>query len=382
VEAFKFTDVSRYVPAEPKRAEAADVADMLPAFDAAKASGRIVVANGAVDAAASRLDTLVDGLRVVSMREALENEPAILENRVGTLAIGEATATLAFNAALWTDGPVVLVDEGVQAERPLEVFYVLQGDGVAAHTRSLFVLGKGAGLQIVERHIVRGEGSLQHGVTEAFVPAGATLERFTVRERLESSSRLAETLVDVDGEGRFVDAGWGEGGPLSRDETRVRLNEPKAEAEFLGAYVLRDKAHLDNTVFVEHAAPDCESNQLFKGVISDRGRGVFQGKIRVPQAGQRTNAYQLNRALLLSERAEMNSKPELEIFADDVVCSHGASAGDLDKDALFYMRSRGVPETQARALLAEAFLGEVAEACPDAFQELMMEHVRSALGAL
>lgn len=380
VEAFKFTDLKRRLDAPLRQAQPLEGDVALPPDMDALCGARIVIANGHFRPDLSRLGDLPKGVQVLPMSAALTAAPDAVDAALGARAPAYDLPTLALNDALWTDGVFVHAAKGAAMDRPIHVVIAVDGDdGAAAHVRNLIRVDEGASVSIVESHVGGPSATLSHAATDVHVGVGAGFARLILQAQGPNAAYLAETIAEVAGEGQFHDAVFTKGGALSRAETHAFLTAPGARANLDGAYVLEGRQHADHTLLIDHAASDCESRQLYKGAIDGSAHAVFQGKFHVRQAAQRTDAYQLNQALLLSDKAEIFSKPELEIYADDVKCSHGASAGDLDDDALFYLRSRGVTRDEARALLVEAFLGEAVEAMPDFAQDAVRARAQAWL---
>jgi Fe-S cluster assembly protein SufD len=206
---------------------------------------------------------------------------------------------------------------------------------------------------------------LHNPVFEIAVAEGASLTHVRLQREGRAGFQLATVLAAVEAGGTYDNFTLNAGGRLVRNEIHAALRGPRAACHMNGAQLVADGQHADTTTFLDHAAPDCASRQTYKTVLAGRSRGVFQGKILVRQAAQRTDGYQMNQALLLSEEAEIDAKPQLEIYADDVKCSHGATVGALDEAQLFYLRARGIPAAMARAMLVEAFLTEAVEGVSD-----------------
>jgi len=243
-------------------------------------------------------------------------------------------------------GTVVLVSIGLDNHRP-----------VAFHPRHAVRLQEGASLTILE--VARGQGTyLQNAVTQVEVAAGAKLVHITLQDQSASAYHLQTTFATIAEGGVYDTFVLTLGSRLARTEIHARLGGPNGAVHLNGAQLLTDSQHGDITTVVAHDAPNCASRQTVKNVLTGRSRGVFQGRIEVARAAQKTDGYQMNQALLLSPTAEIDCKPQLEIYADDVKCSHGATVGELDPGQLFYLRSRGVPEEAARAILVRAFLAE------------------------
>ncbi|WP_246152084.1 Fe-S cluster assembly protein SufD [Roseospira navarrensis] len=341
---------------------------------------RVTLVNGRLAGVPADLPA---GVRIASLAHLLATEPSVVEPHLGRIADLADAPMGALNAALMADGLVVLVAPGTVLERPLHVVSVSNTpDGQArhGHPRHLIVLGDGARATLVESRVSApgAADSLCNAVTEIALGREARLSHLRHVER-------ADTAVDLDlteatlGEGATYDTfTLTLGGRLVRNEARVRLRGGGASTALKGAYGARAGQHFDTTLVVDHAVPDATSDQVFKGVVDAGGKAVFQGKIIVRKDAQRTDGNQLHKAMLLARDAEVYTKPELEIYADDVTCSHGATVGELDLNQLFYLMARGIPEADARALLVEAFLDDVVEAVPEGpLREAFLGRVRA-----
>jgi Fe-S cluster assembly protein SufD len=272
------------------------------------------------------------------------------------------------------DGIVLRVREGTKVADPIElVFISAPGDEpLAYHPRHLIVAEPDSDATLVEYHVGLGNGtSIANHVTEIQVEHGARLHHYKLQAEPDSAFHVHTLHGNVAGSGFYDGFGLTIGGKLTRNELSVRLNGAFADARLNGAYLQRGRQHVDNTTLIEHVVPDTTCREVFKGALEGKGRAVFQGKLHVHPDAQRTDGHQLSRALLLSDEAEIDAKPELEIYADDVKCSHGSTAGELEKDALFYLRSRGIPYATAKRIMVESFLGEVVE-------EMTLEHLQTA----
>ncbi|MBV8703345.1 MAG: Fe-S cluster assembly protein SufD [Acetobacteraceae bacterium] len=270
---------------------------------------------------------------------------------------------VALNTMLAEDGMVLAVpadsDAGVVQLASLAT--PAPGRAVGFHPRHVIRLGRGARLALVET--AQGEGAYLHNaVFEVRLERGASLSLVRLQDEAPTAFHLSTALAEVEAGAHFESFVLALGARLARTETRARLIGPGATVHLGAAQLLGGTQVADVTTVVRHEAPGCASRQAVKNVLTGRSRGVFQGRIEVAKAAQKTDGYQMSQALLLSPDAEVDTKPELEIFADDVKCSHGATVGELDPDQLFYMRTRGVPETEARAILVRAFLAEALEA--------------------
>ena len=272
---------------------------------------------------------------------------------------------LALAAALGEDGAVLALGDGAT---PLDLLYVTV-PGTApqmAHTRNVIRVAAGASATVVERHLALGAGeqTLANGSTEIELGEGATLDHVKLQAEAGNANHIWHHVAHVPAGATYNSHVVSVGGGLARNRITAHLLGEGAHCTLDGAYAGREKQHLDHTSKIVHAVADTTSRQVYKGVLDDNARGVFQGHIVVAEDAQRTDGHQRNQALMLSDRAEIDSKPMLEIYADAVKCSHGATAGDLDENQLFYLQSRGIPRDEARRLLVEAFLAETIDGIP------------------
>jgi Fe-S cluster assembly protein SufD len=285
------------------------------------------------------------------------------EPRFGALARPDRDVMVALNTMLAEDGARLAVPEGVDAGM-VQIAAVNRSGGAlpsASHPRHVIRLGPRARLTLVETN--SGEGAYLHNpVIEIEVADGAVLEHVRLQDEAPAAFHIATVYAEVGAGGTYDCFTLNVGGRLVRTELHTRLGGEGGTVHLNGAQLLRGMQHADFTSVVRHDAPGCGSRQTVKNVLEGRSRGVFQGRIEVARAAQKTDGYQMSQALLLSPDAEVDTKPELEIFADDVKCSHGATVGELDHEQMFYLRSRGVPESEARAILVRAFLAEAVEA--------------------
>jgi Fe-S cluster assembly protein SufD len=357
-EAWKYTDlasVSGAVFGEPLTS-----VDDAPALPAA-AHPRAVFVDGRFRPDLSTLD----GLPFAA--DSLAHLLPALEGRLGALARPEDQPMAALNGMLFEDGLVLDLPAGV-AGGVLELLSLATESerAPAYHPRHLVRLGAGATLTIVETALGPAAARYLHNpVFEIEVAEGARLNHGRLQMEGHEGVFLSTVYARVAAGAAYDNFTLNAGAKLARNEIHVALTGPKAEAHMNGAQLVGDGQHADTTTVLDHAAPDCSSRQTYKTVLAGRSRGVFQGKIHVHQVAQKTDGYQMNQALLLSPDAEIDSKPQLEIYADDVKCSHGATVGELDADHLFFLRSRGIPAAQAKAILVEAFLTEAVEAVAD-----------------
>ncbi len=313
---------------------------------------------------------LQDGLEILSLGEALAMPSLWLRQWMQPGDPGIENLNLAFAS----DGALIRVGRGVRVDRPVLLRSILAESGTVAHTRSVVALEEGAELTLIEYDDGNVERQSLGTLVTAFVlEAGARLKhlRLTAREGASIIVRLdsVELAQDASYEGVIFSSG----AAMARQQLSARLVGRGASFNLACAYAAGDGQHTDYTVDVVHHADHTTSRILARGVASGDGRGVVQGKVVVKPEAQKSDSYQMSRALLLSPRAEIDQKPELEIFADDVKCGHGATIGAIDVNQLFYLQSRGVPEREARQMLVDAFMGEITERVPDAYRDVV-EH--------
>jgi Fe-S cluster assembly protein SufD len=367
VEEWKYTDLRALMREASPLASPPDA----KALKQAKAAGkilakvkprRLVVANGVFVPELSDLANLEPGLSVQALAAALAAGDAFVIQRLGkTVAVDDMAVTL--NTAFMGDGIVIRVAKDAVIARPLHLVSVFSGDAAASvFTRSLVVVEEGARLTLLESH--EGPSGVNYHVNAALelvVGDRAHVDHVKIGSEGAQAVHVSSLLASVGGDARLHDLTFTTGGAVSRNQIFLRLDGEGTSAVLRGATLLKGRQHADTTLVVDHAAGGCESREVFKSVLDGESRGVFQGKIIVRQGAQKTDGKMMTRALLLSETAEADAKPELEIFADDVQCGHGATAGALDEDLLFYLRARGIPLNEAEALMIQSFIGEVLE---------------------
>ncbi|MFQ6017640.1 MAG: Fe-S cluster assembly protein SufD [Kiloniellaceae bacterium] len=363
LEAWKYTSLRPlakldFVPAPSGSASIDKLPTLLPGGEGGH---RLVFVNGAFRADLSRLGDLPEGAEIGGLAAALERGPDGIAAHLGRIGDGAEQPMLALNTAMMRDGLALRLKRGVRVAMPIEVVFLgAAGPApMAYHPRNLIVLEPGSRAFVIEHHSGLGEGAyFANGGTEILIGDGAALNHYKLQAEAPDAFHLSTVHVRL-GRGAYYDAfTLSTGARLSRNESHVRLDGPGANCRLNGAYLMRGQQHCDNTTVIEHLKERTSCREVFKGVIDDKARAVFRGRIVVHPHAQKSDGHQLSKALLLSSMAEVDTKPELEIYADDVKCSHGATVGDLDHDALFYLRSRGIPEAAARNILIEAFLAE------------------------
>jgi Fe-S cluster assembly protein SufD len=336
LEAWRYTDLNALSALSFTEATSAKIAADLPELGIA----RIVFVNGAYDA-------------------ALSTPPDFL-HPFAAVAEGSQLPLAQINAEHAQDGITLAVPDGVDAGAMLLVSYASADTPIAFHPRHRITLGKNAKLTIIE--VATGQGVYWHNpVTDIVLHEAAVLSHYRLQDESTEAYHLATIRAKVAEKAAYDSFSLVIGAKLSRAEFHAALTGQNATTHLNGAQLLGGHQHGDFTSVVKHDAPGCASRQTVKSVLSDYARGVFQGRIEVARIAQKTDGYQMNQALLLSPTAEIDIKPELEIFADDVKCSHGATIGALDPEQIFYLRSRGIAEEQARSMLIRAFLSEALE---------------------
>lgn len=356
------------------------VINAIPGFgDAAKPCARLVMVNGSYRADLSDLSSLPEGVRLESLSETAQAAPEWLEQNLGRLADGSSRGLVSLNDAALNTGFVLHVAKGVTLGQPVEIVSVggYVDDAIASFPRNLIVLEEGAEARVILSHAGSAVGEyLSNSVTEITVAENAKLRTISLQEDSLEAAHLSTVFASVAGSGVFDSFTLTMGGRMTRNDVHITLDGEGAECRLDGAYLMRGRQHCDNTTRVEHRVPNTSSDEMFKGVLDDEARAVFQGKIVVERDAQKTDGQMLNKTMLLSDEAEIDTKPELEIYADDVKCSHGAASGQVDEAALFYLRSRGIPEAQARNLLIQSFMGQVVERIhDDGLRDLIIDKI-------
>ena len=323
---------------------------------------RLVVVNGYFAPELSSLKTLPKGAQVMSLAAALARDEELLAPFLSRPFREQPHAFTALSAALAEDGALVRIPANTTIEEPIHLVFVSDtgASPLVSHPRCLVLAGPGSRATIVESYLgIPGDVYLTNAITDIVLKEGAVVEHYKLQNETETAFHIA--LLDVrQGRGsRFSSHSLALGASTARHEVRVRLEAEGAEVTLNGLYMPRGEQHLDNPTTIEHAAPHCTSRELYKGVVDGRGRGSFDGRIIVRPGAFKTDASQTNKNLLLSGSAQVDTRPRLEIFADDVKCTHGAAVGQLDAEAVFYLRSRGVPHGAARDLLTYAFANEM-----------------------
>jgi len=339
---------------------------------------RLVFVNGHFAPELSSLTKLPEGATVTNLASVLAEHSELLEPLLSRPFGQHHNAFTALNAALAEDGAFVHLPGGTTVEEPIQLVFFSDtgGSPLVSSPRSVVLAGPGSRVASVEIYAgVPGDVYCTNAVTEIVLEEGAQVEHYKVQDEPETAFHLALLDVREGRDSRFSSHSVALGSRVARHEVRVNLEAEGAEVSLDGLYMPRGDQHHDNPILIEHAAPHCTSRQLYKGVLDGHGQGVFNGRVVVCPGAAGTDASQTNKNLLLSDHAEVDTRPRLEILADDVKCTHGAAVGRLDEDAVFYLRSRGVPHQAARGLLIYAFVNEMVE-------RLRLEPLRSRVEKL
>ena len=357
-EAWKYTRVGKLFN-QPYTPPNGDVTPALPARLPFEAT-RVVFVNGHFRADLSDDLKGQKGVVIDSLKHHLAHGP--VKEYYGTQAPTSERLFTVMNTAAPTDGLILLVTKGVKVERPIHVLHVTTWERQLVQPRDLFMLHEGAEAEVIIEHIAMDTPeAFVNSVRECVVGEGARLTIHKLQHESNGPANISFEGVRVDAKGHFSISTTTLDGALIRNEVKVSLAGPEAHAELNGIYLLNGVTHCDNHTYIGHDVPDCTSDELYKGIVAGKGTSVFNGKVYVKQDAQRTRAYQSNANILQGDDAKVYTKPELEIYADDVKCSHGCTIGRLDEKGLFYLRSRGVSEAEARKLMAHAFITEVVE---------------------
>jgi Fe-S cluster assembly protein SufD len=332
----------------------------------------LVFVNGAYRGDLSRLQDLPKGVVVSSLAEAWSEHPDLVEPHLGHHAEFDSHAFVALNTALHQDGVFVFVPRGVVVETPIHVLHVGRGGSrpIASFPRNLCVAGENSQCRVIEQFATAESGAdagatFVSPVTEMVLGANAIVDHYKLQRESTDAFHMATFQIYLERASNFASQSISWGGGLVRNDVNAVLDGEGCEATLNGLYMVEGTQLVDNHMRVDHVAPHCDSHELFKGILEGKARAVFSGRIFVHKGAQKTDAKQTNRNLLLSPTALVNSNPQLEIFADDVRCTHGSTVGQLDELAVFYLRSRGIGEQAAKSLLTYAFAADIVQRIKD-----------------
>lgn len=384
VEEWKYTDLRTLLQDVPPPAAPGDVdaaraalAENDPLADLA--GSRIVFVNGRFVPALSDMSAIAGQVEFASLGRFLADGGAIFD-RFDTIDPSEAPI-FALNCAFMRDGAVINIRQDV--EKPIHIAHLYVGKTAGLQTmRNLVSVDAGVKATVFETY--NGPDDIAYHtntVTQIHIADSAQVRWIKLVEEGNATAHLGLTIPRIDGNAVFDPFTYTAGPALARNEMRLTFSAPHSRSGIRGATLVRGRDHADFTLVVDHAVPDCDSREYFKSVIDDEARAIFQGKIIVRPDAQRTDGQMMSQALLLDEGGEFDNKPELEIFADDVICAHGATCGEIDEDMLFFLRSRGIGEKEAEQLLVQAFLAEAIEEIGDeAIEQVLEARTRKWLG--
>ncbi len=328
---------------------------------------RLVFVNGRYTPQLSKPGKLPGGVRLMSLAGALQEIPEALEPHLTHHADSKASGFAALNAAFIADGAYVYLPRGAVLEAPIHLVFMAtaQDDPLVAHPRNLLVADEGSEGQVLESYVSLGAGSyLTNAVTEVVLGPDSSIEHYKLQEESTKAFHVSTLQARQARDSRFRSHSVSFGAQLARNDINAVLDAEGAECTLNGLFMADGRQHVDFHTTVDHAQPRGTSQEYFKGILDGRSRGVFNGRVHVHQGAQKTDATQSNKNLLLSRDAEVDTKPELEIYADDVKCSHGATVGQLDPDMLFYLRARGIDGATARGLLTYGFAQDIIDRMP------------------
>jgi Fe-S cluster assembly protein SufD len=339
----------------------------------------LVFVNGDFRPGLSSSGNLPAGVVATTLSEALTSSSEVVQRHLARYARIEDSPFTALNTALFQDGGFVHVPAGLDLSLPIHLVFVttVESRDVATHPRNLIVVERNARASVVESYVTLAPGTRYwtNPVTEVWTGANSWVEHTRIQRESEAAYHIGTTQAEVSRDSHYRSFSMAMGGALARHNLNARLADQYSEALLYGLYITHGEQLVDNHTVLYHDHPNCHSWEVYKGILDGRSRAVFNGKVMVKPEAQKTDAKQTNRNLVLSDFAKVDTKPQLEIFADDVKCTHGATVGQLDEIALFYARSRGVPAAEARRLLTYAFAAEVIE-------EVTLEPVRAELNRL
>jgi len=323
---------------------------------------QLVFVNGHFRDDLSNIENSGAGIELMNLNKAIDINHPVLTRHFGKYASDDKESFVIMNTAFAQDGALIMIGDNTELDQPVHLLYLTVPEKTAAVSfpRNLVVTGRSSDLTFIETFAALEDGLyFTNAVTEIIIDENARVERFKIQVESEEAYHISAMHVHQQRNSRFIDHNINLGARLSRNNINTIFNGSGSEAVLNGLYVGNHTQHMDNHTSIDHAMPYCESHELYKGILDQKARGVFNGKIFVRPDAQKTNAKQSNNCILLSDETTIDTKPQLEIFADDVRCTHGATVGQLDEDAFFYMRARGIEQSRARKMLIYAFASEV-----------------------
>lgn len=362
-EEWKYTNISpllkhNFVSAKKAKVNSAKINKFL--FDQLEHSLMVFV-NGHFAPELSRLKDIPGNIKVSSLAEELKNNNPIISEHLGKYAVQENQIFTALSTAFTNDGAFIYVPDGKIVENAIHIIFLTSSEHkVFTQPRNLFIAGKNSQVTIIE-HYVSDDASVYftNSVTEIIADENAVVDHIRLQEESSKAFHIARMEIDQERSSNFSSHLISTGAEFARNDFNARFNDEGSECTLNGLFMIKENQLFDAHTMIDHAKPHCQSHEHYKGILQDKSKGVFNGKVMVRQDAQKTNAFQENNTILLSDDAVMNTKPQLEIFADDVKCSHGATIGKLDQNAMFYLKSRGIGDEAATAILIHAFASDV-----------------------
>lgn len=378
-ENWKYTQLTALEETDYRLARQQELPDLTPLAEQIKqcaaAEHYLVFINGCYLAGLSSHSKLPEGIVLSSFAQALQTHPQLIAEALGKVANYQNHTFSALNTALFSDGVFLWASENSRIERPIHCLFISSASEqpVVSHPRLLAVLKKNARLTLIEHYLDADQLNTEHAetkranqnllncVTEISLDAQSCMHHYKLQYESDKSTHIAAMYVRQQAASTFISHSYSLGAALARNDIEILLAEQDAECSLNGAYLVDDSQHVDYHTQITHLSPACSSQQIYKGVVQGHARAVFNGAVIIDPAAQQSNARQLNKNLLLGDKGEVDTKPELQIYADDVICTHGATVGQLDKQALFYLQSRGFSTQDAQAWLVYGFISELLE---------------------
>ncbi|MBD3265770.1 Fe-S cluster assembly protein SufD [bacterium] len=323
---------------------------------------QLVFVNGFFSADLSHLCDLPDGARIKNLATAIECNAEYLEPYLSRLGSFDKSAFAALNTGFMRDGAYIHIPANQVVERPIHLLYITTSSDtpIVTYPRNLFVVGNNAQVSIIESYAgTDGDVYFTNGVSEFIVGNNAVLDHYKIQRESRDAYHITDNQIYLEQDANFYTNNVTFGGSITRNDIDAKLDAENIQCTLNGLYMIDGEQHVDNHTLLIHEKPHCESHELYKGILNGQSSGVFRGKIFVQKDAQKTDAKQDSKGLLLSKEAEVNAMPQLEIYADDVKCTHGATTGHLDDDAIFYLQSRGISKENARGLLTYAYASEL-----------------------
>jgi Fe-S cluster assembly protein SufD len=327
---------------------------LIPKLDA----NIVVLVNGFFRADLSKIET-ENGLKIDSLKEVIKQSDSFIKDHLGEIAKAEKELFIALNTLCFTDGVYVDLDKNAVIEKPIHIINITNSDNLITNTRTIVKAHDNSSVKIIESFVnLKGEESFTNNVSEFFLNPNSNVEYNKIQNKAGESYQISSEQVYQRKDSNFTINTMTLQGTLVRNNLNIEVQGEGCETNLNGIYLGKKKNHIDNHTIVDHLKPNCNSNEVYKGILDDNSVGVFNGKVFVRRDAQKTNAFQQNNNILLTDDAVINSKPELEIYADDVKCSHGSTIGQLDDEAIFYLRARGISKRSAINLMITAFVKE------------------------